>query len=289
MNVRLLTQITVIGTLLALIAVVQSGRGDAVTGRFEAESSSGDGNPVETIYLSPEEYDALPAMNPIDPPAFRPQAQDQGGCQQAGGITRVESESFEARTWPPRGGAWAVSDLNGPRPGFLDDVMWGKVSCEASLGESSLWALGAGRIGVQLSCDGPNKDYYTEVRNGKGIKTIVRYGPINLNNFVGLRVTLDYLAKMPAGSLLIGVADGSTRSQGGGVNYRGYTYFDADTGGDWVRGEVVNYANGDEFDSIIAGFAKQDQVEIGIFYRDPPTDSTEGAPTACRPEPADPI
>lgn len=270
-----LTLLSVVTLTVAVVAAVRSPA--ALPGATEAAAPfrlEGPDGPVEPVIevVSAAEYDRLPAL-PVTKIEV-PDGPDQSGCQRGGRQARVETgEGFESSPFPRPGGRWAISDLFSKSPGFLDEVAWGAVSCEASVDKKSLWSVGGGSIGKTLKCDGPEKQYYTGVHANKGaIRTLLRYGVLDLsvNRGVGVRITFDYKAKMPDKALFVGVGDGNERESVGRVNYTGYNYFQSDTKDEWVRGEIVAYANGSEYLTPVAGFGKKDRIEIAFFYTDPP-------------------
>lgn len=275
---RLAPVLTLLSVVTLTVAVVAAVRPPAAlpaatdsAAPFRIEGPDGPLAPVVEV-VSAAEYDRLPAL-PVTKIEV-PDGPDQSGCQRGGRQARVETgEGFESSPFPRPGGRWAISDLFSKSPGFLDEVSWGAVSCEASLDKKSLWSVGGGSIGKTLKCDGPEKQYYTGVHANKGaIRTLLRYGVLDLsvNRGVGVRITFDYMAKMPDKALFVGVGDGNERESVGRVNYTGYNYFQSDTKDDWVRGEIVAYANGSEYLTPVAGFSKKDRIEIAFFYTDPP-------------------
>lgn len=274
MNVRLLTQLATVAALVAWVLVMQprsdraamagrSGDDPALAGDAEAALAP----PVEQRWVSLDEAGPIP--EPVGPVA--PQAIDAADAPlsprqdcQYGGIGRLFSESFDRTDWP-RGTKWTVADAYGLQPGVIDDIVWGRETCESTVGGSSLWAVGAGRVGNTLLCDGPNKGYPTVPRaNGKGVRSLLRYSPIDLSpsRIKGVRITFDYMAKMPAGALFVGMGD-SEKIENNAISYEGYTNFDADTGGQWRRGVMVQ---GEPFNKL-AGVEK---AILGFFYSDPP-------------------
>ena len=290
----ILTLISVVTLTVAVVTALRPGYAPA-TGASPAEGSApfrleGPGGPIEPVseVVYAAEYDRLPAL-PVTKVEIPEDGIDQTGCQRGGRLIRVENgEGFEANPFPRPGGRFAISDLFSKSPGFLDEVSWGAVACEASLDKKSLWSVGGGSIGKTLKCDGADKQYFTQTRAGnKGVRTLLRYGvlDLNTNRGVGVRITFDYKAKMPEKALLVGVGDGNQRATEGRVTYTGYNYFQADTQGEWVRGEIVAYANGSEYLTPVAGFPNKDKIELAFFYTDPPNaDGSappgEGSPTA---------
>ncbi|MFI0607584.1 MAG: hypothetical protein ACH37Z_06750 [Anaerolineae bacterium] len=284
--VPILTLISVVALTVAVVTALRPGPEPSTAAlpadgasRFRLEGPDGPVEPVMKV-ISGAEYDRLPPL-PVTKVEI-PDSLDQGGCQRGGRIIRVDpvlGEGFESSPFPRPGGRWAISDLFSKSPGFLDEVGWGAVACEASVDKKSLWSVGGGSIGKTLKCDGSDKQYFTQLRGNKGIRTLLRYGvlDLNTNRGVGIRITFDYKAKMPDKALLVGVGDGNQRAVDGKVSYTGYNYFQADTQGEWVRGEIVAFANGSEYLTPVAGIANKDKIELAFFYTDPP--NADGAAT----------
>lgn len=273
MNKRLAIQLAIVASVGAALALLDlraaPGRGGAPTeGAAQVQ-----GPPVQQ-WVSVEELDRALDLAPAvaAAPLEEPDAPAQEGCV-FGNIARHNSEDFEDARWPA-GTKWLVSDSFGVQPGLIDDVMWGRVSCEASVGGHALWSVGGGRVGRTLSCAGPDKQYFTTTRPpNRGIRTSLRYSPIDLSNprVTGLRVTFDYMAKMPANALFIGVGD-SEKIENNQILFEGYNTFGSDTGGQWRRGVIVD---GEAFNK----FAGKPKAILGIFYSDPPPNG-EGSPSA---------
>lgn len=245
-------------------------------GPFRWEDAGGPAEPV-MLQLPALEHAAAPVM-PLAEEDL-PLSPDQSGCQRGGRQLRADSESFEASVFPRPGSRFTTADLFSRSPGFLDEIGWGAVNCEASVDSRSLWSVGGGSVGKGYKCTGPSKDYPTTARGGKGIRTLLRYSALDLtvSRGVGVRITFDYLAKMPEKALLVGIGDGNQREQAGQVSYTGYNYFQSDTKGEWVRGEITAYANGSEYLTPVANLPNKNRVELAFFYTDPPNADQPGA------------
>ena len=286
-------QFLIFTTLVCLAAAFAAANGPA-SASFQlsdgADLSSANlmpegGYPVESVIVSADVLDASPLMplNLNRDTLEQVDDLDQGeeGCTKTGGILRYEAQTFPGPAFPKRGEDWSVADLHGPRPGFIDEVMWGLADCDPAEGKYSLWSMGGGSIGKSLNCS--SKDYYTEARDKGGINTILRFGQIKLSGKENIRIAFDYKAKMPPKGLFVGLADASVRDDDptASLNFRGYDYFEADTNDEWVRGHPVNYLSGaPEFDDLVSQFASKEKIEIGIFYRDPAPSPELGPPTA---------
>lgn len=173
----------------------------------------------------------------------------QQGCR-PGELARIVSESWEYPDFPsnPKNLKWRSRDEDSAVPGFLDYIEWGRCADHASLGEASAWVVGGGTTGSQLSC--ANKEYPTGPNcrgdGGCSINTVLEYYFLDLRtpkvNY-GLRVTLDYKAKMPEGSFLVGAGDLDAERDAEG-NVPIYTdpnaRLPADTADQWLRGVMVN-------------------------------------------------
>ncbi len=193
------------------------------------------------------------------------------GCQ-PGNILRAFSENWERRDFPanPDNPRWRSVDRYASVPGLLDEIEWGRCADEASLGSASAWSVGGGSSGSQLSCAA--KDYPSKLGarcRSDGtcrVQAELQYFTLGLNTpsrNVGLRITLDYKARMPVGALVIGAGDADAPQDAQG---RVPVYSDpeaqivADTGGQWVRGAMLNVVN----DAI----ANKPKVVIVMRYQD---------------------
>ena len=268
---------------------VSDGNALSDKGNLENEDrGSGNGHAVETVSIDA----ASMANSPVHPvktrrdpiPAQEVDGLDQGDdCDSGngrGGILRYEAQTFPGPDFPKRGEDWDVRDLNSPRPGFLDEVEWGLSDCDPGEGRFSLWSVGGGSIGQTLNCS--DGDYFTSPRRNGGIHTVLRFGQLKLGHNERIRITFDYKTKMPENGLFIGLADATVLNNDpdAALDYRGFSYFEADTNDEWVRKHTVNCENnGPEFDEILADFESKERIEIGIFYRDPAPLPGAGAPT----------
>lgn len=284
-----LTLLGLLGLALTLTGLLRPGlwTGDraAQASPFRWEDASGPVQPV-MVQLPALEHAAAPVL-PLEQEDL-PLSPDQSGCQRGGRQLRADTEGFEAAIFPRPGGRFSTSDLFSRSPGFLDEIGWGAVNCEASVDSKSLWSVGGGSVGKTLKCAGASKDYPTAARGGKGIRTLLRYSSLDLtvSRGVGVRITFDYMAKMPEKALLVGIGDGNQREAAGQVSYTGYNYFQADTKNEWVRGEIVAYANGSEYLTPVANLPNKNRVELAFFYTDPPNADQPGAtPGAGNPTP----
>lgn len=206
---------------------------------------------TESVRLTASELAALQAA-PVAAPA------------QVAGVSRLVSESFESDPFPPRGSKWAVSDSCTSLPGQNDVIAWGRQLSESTVGAAGLWSVGGGSLGKALSA--ANKEYPTDrtgLKQCDGIRTTLLYSPMDFSGAShGMRVTFDYLSKMPAEALFIGAGDLDKPNNEGGIDLLGFSNFKADTGGEWEQGVHVE----------LDGAARVKRVLLGIVYRDPPPD-----------------
>ena len=208
-------------------------------------------------------------------------AADCGALGVVGRVMRVETgEGFESSPFPRPGSRYQITDRVARKSGLPDEIAWGAVACEASEGLRSLWAVGGGSIGKTFTCDGSRKDYPLSPRQDGGVSTMLRYGPLDLgaSRGVGVCITFDYKSRMPTGSLFVGVGDGNQVQTEGRIAYTGYSNFQPDTKGEWLRGQVVAAGGDMAFLTPVAGMGQKDKVEIVMLYNDPPPDGL-GAPT----------
>lgn len=273
MNKRLAGQLAIVTMLAALVVLIQPRPEPGAAGAAPAEPPRAEprfvdlpkvpavrGIRVDEIARAAE----LP-MVAAPVPVGRDAPSGPQQCQ-FGGIARNFTEGFEPSTWP-RNTKWVASDPFGISPGVIDDVVWARRTCEASVGGASMWSVGGGRIGKPLSCEGADKQYPAvphPQNTARGIRSLARYSPIDLANTsaVGVRVTFDYMARMPAKSLFIGIGD-SEKVVDGVISFTGYDFFDPDTAGEWRRGVIVE---GAELDKVLGA----SRAILGVFYTDPP-------------------
>jgi hypothetical protein len=207
------------------------------------------------LALPPAQVAALRAQAPVAAP------------QQAN-IARLLSENFEQSPFPPRGSKWTISDACATLPGQNDVISWGRQTAEASVGGAGLWSVGGGSLGRTLSAE--QKQYPTSRGVGgncTGIRTNLIVSPLDYSGVPnGMRLTFDYKAKMPAGALFVGIGDLDKPNAQGGFDLRGVTAFNADTGGEWVRGEHVELPDA----------ARVAKVILAFIYTDPPGSQGNG-------------
>ncbi len=271
MNVRLPSQLAIVATLVAVVVLMQPRPDRAARADPEDGADRAGSPPVAQRWISLDEVGPILPLERQEAAPDAPFAPLQA-CQY-GGIARLRSDSFEATDFP-RGTNWTVSDSFAIQPGVLDDIVWGRETCESTVGAAALWSVGAGRVGNTLSCNGPQKGYPTSPHaNGKGVRSLLRYAPVNMaqGGAKSVRITFDYMAKMPSKALFVGIGD-ADKPVDNTIQYEGYDYFDGDTGGEWRRGVVVE---GPPFEKL----AGRPNAILGFFYTDPPPKG-EGPPTA---------
>jgi len=223
MNVRFASRLAFL-LIVGLIVPAGLALGAAPSPPPEAVPVAADGAPVSLSRFVPDDG----RRQPVGP------AQ---GCT-FGGITRLlpGELDFELQTFPSANTKWRLFDAFASLPGQNDVLTWGRADCEASVGGASAWSVGGGRRGSTLSCE--QKEYPTDL--GRGIRAGLRYVTFDFSTVPnGMRVTFDYKAKMPDQALFVGVADFDKRDDQGRIGYIGYRDFIADTGGEWVRGRIV--------------------------------------------------
>lgn len=127
------------------------------------------------------QYAAPPSVPPPATPIPTPSPTPRPGTQSAGGqattVTWVtlESQPFEAATWP---GSWRVSDADGAING---EYTWIAAPCRVFEGAYSGMAVGGGADGIKTACDA---NYPNNARSW------MIYGPFNLSDAVAAEVQI---------------------------------------------------------------------------------------------------
>jgi hypothetical protein len=187
--------------------------------------------------------------------------------QQIADVSRVLSENFEQSPFPARGSKWTISDSCTSLPGQNDVISWGRETAEFTVGGAGLWSVGGGSLGKTLSA--ANKDYPTArsgVKQCEGIRTTLVVSPLDFANVPnGMRVTFDFMSKMPGGALFIGAGDLDKPNAQGGFDLTGpqSTEYEADTGGQWHRAKTIE---------LPGSTTRVKKVILGFIYSDPPPD-----------------
>lgn len=199
------------------------------------------------IITLPEGFDASKAPV-LFPPIARP---DQGNDCPVSGISRfLNGQGWECARFPVcTNSSWRVSDLFASVQGLTDEWMWGRSTCEASAGEASAWSVGGGSKGSQLACGAYPTSLGAGCRNQGNcrIRTALNFTQDASNVPFGIRLTVDYKADIPTGArLLVAIGDLDTVDANGNLTaLRSYASdtggLQADTGGDWLRGQVLEF------------------------------------------------
>jgi hypothetical protein len=235
--------VVVVGALVGLTLAALGGQRTAATSAAR---------PAPITVQMPELSDADLVRAPRAP---------QGPAQEVPGVARLWSESFEATSFPPLNSKWGTIDRCAIFPGQSDVVKWGRTECDASHGKASLWAAGGGTIGSGLKCGGTYPPEIVDPRRGGGctrMDTLVRYVYLDCSSVkYGMRVTFDYKSKMPQGALRLAVGP---RNDDGSVTFSDqHVDFQADSGGQWVRGTIREFTNSVAF---------MPKIVLGFFYFD---------------------
>jgi hypothetical protein len=202
------------------------------------------------------EWETVTVRNPESIPVYVP---DQAG------IARSVSESWERSDALGTRSNWRTFDNFVSQPSINDQLTWGRRDCVASSGSWSLWSVGGGALGQTLGC----KEKYPSPLpfRQNGIRTDLQFLFLDLGNTPpdgGVRITLDYMTKMPDQALFVGAGEFNA---GGSTQVYGTRDFVADTADEWVRGKIIDVV--DSADNHITG---KNRVLVAFIYSDPPTD-----------------
>ena len=269
--------ILTLGLLVAaLVVAVQS------SARPEAPRSlAGPDNPPDRIQV-PADFDG----SGIEPVVVLAPNQRKDTCPAA--VSRIiEAEGWEgaADDFPNRKHPnWRTFDAFASAPGRSDEIQWGQVDCEASLGNTAAWAVGGGTAGSQLSCE--DKQYPPDLGDDCRVLGTCRintslqfisFDTTQSDRYTGMRITLDYMADIPAGArFFVGIGDFAVeaRDDNGGVVI--HQLFEAgvddalpmNTGGDWRRGaelyfDDIKKQNGSGYEELMLTFAYRHDPATG--------------------------
>ena len=254
---RMLELAAVAGLGLALAALVLW-----LPGRLASESAATSGA------VSAATMDVAPGELGEPMTVELPETINQGECPGVSGVVRFMDGHGWENTRFPRGTArqWRVADNEASIPGVNDEIMWGRVTCEASVGEASAWAVGGGSIGSTLSCE--DKDYPTELATCRAsqpcrVRTGLNYTFDASDVPHGIRITFDYKSKLgPTARFFVGVGNLDEPNEDGSIPLTGYSTenetLEADTGGEWKRGEILMFREAANIENLLIAFVYQD-------------------------------
>jgi len=231
---------------------------------------------AEIIEL-PDGFDAA-ALPRLFPPLARP---DQGSECPVSGVSRfLAYQGWECSRFPGcTNSRWRVSDLFATVQGLTDEWMWGRSTCEASAGTASAWSVGGGAKGSQLACGAYPSSLGAGCRNQGNcrIRTALNFTQDASNVPFGIRLTFDYKADIPTGGrLLVAIGDLDTVDENGNLTALKFYATDsgglqADTSGDWVRGQVLEFPEAAGVKNLLITFTyehPEDQMSgdgYGVF------------------------